>query len=43
MNAVTATLFLQPIFCSEHTDGLTPSFEERSGAEMTVKEERTSA
>ena len=43
MNAVTATVVLQPIFCAEHTDGLTPSFKERSGAEMTVKEERTLA
>jgi len=43
VNAVTATTVLQPIFCAEHTDGLTPSFEERSGAERTVKEERISA
>ena len=43
MNAVPATIVLQPVFCAEHTVGLTPSFEERSGAEMTEDEERTSA
>ena len=43
MDAVTTTIFLQPVFCSEHTDVLRPSFEERSGAVMTVKEERPSA